>query len=675
MKDCVGTHLMKRLRHRLERDAIDRAVDAEILLAATWDVEGVQVRGFTAHPQMLERTPREIERLLARLGAHEATGRSGAASMDFDDNTFVMTDNGIRPLQKGTGKHSPRPSKARRSNTVRYRRLTARLLREVRQSAGRPHPADVATVLLLARAVAGSEIPLAEVLRILRTPRPIITVVGSVSGFENAILNLLAQGLILPGKVGLVRGHDLGGGRTVRFSSPGTDRWQVVMFSGNKFDPDEPDRTVRLVDRAALMEHPILGIAEAEERLPEQLSCAAQLRLFTGPLDANLVRKVITIVLGEEPEGSLPDETCALLTLSDLSIAIRPGVAAAAVLGVLRQIAAMKDVDLEEESGKRGDSNARQGSSSSKRTSKSGRGDPGSGSEIIQPVPMTDTDSDRFIARVETLSGYGQATEWALSLKADLELWRAGELAWEEMSTRLLLSGPPGTGKTTFAKALCNSLQVPLIATSVATWLEPGYFGDVLLRMKAAFAEAESLKPAILFVDELDGIGIRRQRGEWVDYSNGIINRALELLDGATRSSGVIVVAATNHPQMIDPALLRSGRLETHIEIPSPDTDALVGILRHHLKDDLDAIVASAPAGASMGAGAEGLGTVLPVATADRDSTDQPDPGHPEAAAERDGLEEPPEVADGARKPATTTTNQVGVRDSVRHAAGDAVAW
>src|SRR5690606_4184977 len=72
------------------------------------------------------------------------------------------------------------------------------------------------------------------------------------------------------------------------------------------------------------------------------------------------------------------------------------------------------------------------------------------------------------------------------------------------------------------------------------------------------------------------------------------VNRALELLDGAVKTEGVVLVGATNHPEAIDPALLRSGRLEARIDIPMPDVDALTGILRHHLGSDAAAVIATA---------------------------------------------------------------------------------
>jgi len=597
MKSRLGHHLLRRLRHRLEAEAFDRAVEADILIAGTWDVAGVQMRGYTAHPAMLERTPRQIQQLLAKLGSRDGSSRSPAmSSIEYDGIEYSVDEDSRPPMSRGPGR-KPGASKAtgaRPDDDVRYRRLTVKLLREVRCSADRPQAADVATLLLVARAVSESGVSLAEVLRVLRTQRPIVAVVASVAGFERSFADLLARGLVLPGKMATANGHELSS-TSVRFTRHGNDRWRVIMFPGSKFDADDPEDNDKRVGRAALSSYPILGVAEHMDRLPQRLRDASLLALCTGPLDSALVEEVVEAVLGEAPGNSLPDDSCALLTLSDLSLAVRPGVAAQHAFHVLRQIAATRCAEVEAGNGKPADKDSHRETSSRARSWKSGRGDPGSGSEIIQPVPVTGADSDRLVPRVESLTGYGEAAEWAMSLKADVDLWRTGDLSWEDMSTRILLSGPPGTGKTLFARALCNSLGVPLVATSVATWLEPGYLGDVLKRMTVAFAEAESLKPAILFVDEFDGIGTRRQRGDWAEYGNSIINRGLELLDGAARSSGVIVVAATNHPTMIDPALLRSGRLERHIEILPPDTAALVGILRHHLKGDLDAVVASAP--------------------------------------------------------------------------------
>lgn len=193
---------------------------------------------------------------------------------------------------------------------------------------------------------------------------------------------------------------------------------------------------------------------------------------------------------------------------------------------------------------------------------------------------------------VETLSGYGKAKTCALDLKVDLADYRATKLVWSEMSTKLLLSGPPGTGKTTFARARCNSLQIPMVVTSVSTWLQGRHLNDVVDKMAKAFVEARALAPAILFIDEFDGIG-KRQRAEreHADYWNTVVNKALELLDGAVKSEGLIIVGATNRPEAIDEALKRSGRLETHIEIPKPDMAALADILAHHLGDDVEALV------------------------------------------------------------------------------------
>ena len=132
--------------------------------------------------------------------------------------------------------------------------------------------------------------------------------------------------------------------------------------------------------------------------------------------------------------------------------------------------------------------------------------------------------------------------------------------------------------------------------TSVSTWLEASYLGDVIKQMNAAFSEARRNAPSILFIDECDGIGKRQpQNRSHADYWNALVNKMLELMDGAAKSEGVIIVGATNRPEAMDEALKRSGRWESQITIPMPDRAALTGILAHHLGEDCDAVVATAP--------------------------------------------------------------------------------
>lgn len=668
MTSRLGNHLLRRLRRSLEAHALDRAVESDILIASVGDVDGVQVRRYAAHPLMLERTPPQIQQILARLGSRGlpavSTGDEDIAG-PFDQDVLWPSNSDPRRKREVSA-----PGGQGYDGDVRSRRLTASVLRDVRRSAGRPQAAEVATLLLLARAVNDSGLSLVEVLRALRTPRPIVTLVAPVAGFEASFMDLLAKGFVLPGKVAIASGYELSGG-SVRFNTHGSHRWRIVIFPGSRFDADDHEDNDKRVGRAALSSYPILGVAESTVLLPPRLRDASLLTLSTGPLDSGLVEEVVQAVLGEAPGINLPDDSCALLTLSDLALALRPGGTPEHAVHVLQQIATTRRADLGAGNGKPRDKDSQRKAGSWSRASKPGRGNPGSGSEIIQPTRVTGADNDRPVPRVESLTGYGEAADWAMSLKPDLELWRTGDLTWQDMSTRTLLSGPPGTGKTLFARALCNTLQVPLIATSVATWLEPGYLGDVLKRMSATFAEAESLKPSILFIDELDGIGTRRQQGDWAEYTNSIVNRGLELLDGATRSQGVIVVAATNRPSMIDPALLRSGRLEKHIAIPPPDTAARVGILRHHLKVDLGAIVASAPPQVADAAATDHADAVPLYMVADTDG-ENPVAAAPQPEVGSDAVAEPLDSTDGASDPANATINRTEIRESARHAQGDA---
>lgn len=169
------------------------------------------------------------------------------------------------------------------------------------------------------------------------------------------------------------------------------------------------------------------------------------------------------------------------------------------------------------------------------------------------------------------LHGFGAAAEWGFELARDLADFREGKISWDEVDTGILLSGKPGTGKTLFAGALARSCRVPIVASSAAQWQATGYLNDFLRSMHATFEEARSKAPCLLFIDEIDAFGSRSTGGHNDDYKRQAINGLLEELDGFKRRSGVVVVAATNHPGDLDPAIRRAGRLDRHIVIPLPD--------------------------------------------------------------------------------------------------------
>ncbi|WP_311272287.1 MULTISPECIES: AAA family ATPase [unclassified Rhizobium] len=187
---------------------------------------------------------------------------------------------------------------------------------------------------------------------------------------------------------------------------------------------------------------------------------------------------------------------------------------------------------------------------------------------------------------LEDMYGYGEAKTWGLRLAEDLKAWRAGEITWDDVDRGVLLYGPPGCGKTSYAKALAATCDIGLVSESAAKWQAQGHLGDYLKAMRSAFEQAKKKAPCLLFIDEFDSFGNRdapTSDDHHRDYRRQVINGLLECLDPSEGREGVVVVGATNNPVVIDPALLRSGRLETLVEIPLPDNGARVAILRHHL--------------------------------------------------------------------------------------------
>jgi ATP-dependent Zn protease len=188
---------------------------------------------------------------------------------------------------------------------------------------------------------------------------------------------------------------------------------------------------------------------------------------------------------------------------------------------------------------------------------------------------------------LDDVAGMDEAVAWGRSLADDIKAWRAGEISWSQVDPGVLLAGPPGTGKTLFAQALANSVDVHFEAASLAAWQAAGYLNELLKSMRRAFSKAHDHAPAILFIDEIDAVGDRATlQGHNASYNREVINALLECLDGAARREGVVVIAATNAPEKLDPALLRAGRLDRVIWVSPPDRAARARILRVHLGDD-----------------------------------------------------------------------------------------
>src|SRR5580700_654518 len=210
---------------------------------------------------------------------------------------------------------------------------------------------------------------------------------------------------------------------------------------------------------------------------------------------------------------------------------------------------------------------------------------------------------ERPVTRLADMAGYPavktEVTEVVEYLRDPARYHRAGARG----PRGVLMAGPPGTGKTLLARAVAGEAHVPFLSVSGSSFVEM-FVGVGAARVRDLFEQARNLAPAIIFIDEIDALGTRRDHGIYggSDEREQTLNQLLAEMDGFDQSGGVVVLAATNRPDALDPALRRPGRFDREVMVPLPDRAERRAILASHARGktlgpdaDLDQVAAATP--------------------------------------------------------------------------------
>jgi cell division protease FtsH len=230
-------------------------------------------------------------------------------------------------------------------------------------------------------------------------------------------------------------------------------------------------------------------------------------------------------------------------------------------------------------------------------------GGPGSGFGGLTKAKAKVIDAERPTTRFTDVAGYPavktEISEVVDYLRDPGRYHRAGARG----PRGVLMAGPPGTGKTLLARAVAGEARVPFFSASGSGFVEL-FVGVGAARVRDLFEQARTRAPAIVFIDEIDALGARRDGGGYAgsDEREQTLNQLLAEMDGFEESDGVVVLAATNRPDALDPALRRPGRFDREVVVPLPGRAERSAILAAHARGktlgadtDLDQVAAATP--------------------------------------------------------------------------------
>lgn len=317
-------------------------------------------------------------------------------------------------------------------------------------------------------------------------------------------------------------------------------RPQWAWFSGlGEKDKHWAQHDIDSMTTALLGGKGVIALTSRVDSLPATVRLAADYHLTLPALDGAATTVAAHVLTGHHPTITIDDRLCGYLNPDILRMSQRPGEDGDAWIRRLRSFASLASHSV-----------------------------PYGGPKLAD------------------LHGMDDAKRWGLNLVQDLKEYMAGRLPWTDVDRGCLLVGPPGTGKTSFARILAGSTGLPLVTGSHSEWQAAGHLGQMLASMRSTFNRARMEAPCILFIDEVDAFQDRQSlRSNQRDYSVQVVNALLEATDGTLAREGVVLLAAANSLS-VDPALIRPGRLDRVIMVSLPDDQALAGILRQHLGPD-----------------------------------------------------------------------------------------